>query len=302
MLSFFKRKHTDEELQRTGGESNVAASNIDENIAEPTNEMVEPELSLHPSWNVTKEEAYVYRFLHFDCPPMKRNQLAISGIEVVEERGGLHVSAFIRNSSKKTITFGEKTLVLLGRNGEQVARSRFDLAEIGELPPESSRPWHFLFEGEDLYQKNGAPENGWRLTFEERNIPKEHQLDVTEEWAAFLGEEMVDQLQQFVKQLRPLQKNEINLFGFQADEDKYGAIQAVALMRNGSEENIKVDKLTLQLEDANGDVISVGQFDLGDFTVKPNTSKLCRFIFHELRQKEYDLSSWTLKMPKPEAN
>ncbi|WP_096202397.1 accessory Sec system S-layer assembly protein [Bacillus sp. FJAT-45350] len=299
MLSFFKRKHSDDELKRTGEDSSFSADDIVEDGDGEVNKIVETSLSLHPSWTVQKEEVYVYQFLNNDCPPLKQNQVGISGIEwsYEEDKGLYRISAFIRNSSNKTIAFETKTLVLLNQENKVLARKQLNLSNIGEIPPKTSRPWHFYFEEEDLLVEE-IPKEGWKLAFEFKNISKKHMLDLSKEWEEQLHPDDKENLHKLVEQLRPLQPGEVNLFGVDAKQDPQGMIHVVALLRNGSEENIRIDKVPLIFKDATGSVVANGEFHLKDFTVKPNTSKPWRCIFQAPIKKKLDLTTWEIQLPQ----
>ena len=64
-------------------------------------------------------------------PLLKENQISLSGIEVKKEGERVFVKAFIRNSLPKAIHFQEPVpLLLLGPDGEPLARQEFDLTTL----------------------------------------------------------------------------------------------------------------------------------------------------------------------------
>ncbi len=297
MLSFFKRKHKDEELVRTGGDSTVSADEVQEDAAhESISEDVEPVLSLHPNWDITQEQRYVYQFLNNDCPPMKRNQLGISGIEWNQDTDGIRVSAFIRNSSGETIDLAEQTLVMFDTEDRPLARKAFNLSEMGQIEPESSRPWHFFFSEDDLIATK-IPKEDWRLTFEVRNISDKHTLDLPEDWKQGLLPEDKENLYKLVEQLPALEPGEVNLFGVDAMQDEQGKVHVVALVRNGSDNDLRIDKIPLIFKDSSGKIVAHDEFQLGEFIVKPNTSKPWRFAFSQPVAEKLDLSTWEIQLP-----
>lgn len=297
MLSFFRRKHKDEELVRTGGDSTVSADEVQEEAEqESISEEVVPTLSFHPNWHVTQEQQYVYQFLNNDCPSMKRNQLGISGIEWNSEGNGIVVSAFIRNSSDETLDLEEQTLVMLDKDGRPLAKKTFNLSEMGEIAPKSSRPWHFSFTESSLLVED-IPKEDWKLTFEVRNISDKHTLDLPKDWEEGLIPEDKENLYKLVDQLPKLEPGEVNLFGVDAMQDEEGRIHVVALVRNGSDNDLKIDKIPLTFTDSSGKLIAHDEFHLEDFVVKPNTSKPWRFAFSQPVNKKLDLSSWEIQLP-----
>ncbi|KYD09148.1 hypothetical protein B5V88_02670 [Heyndrickxia sporothermodurans] len=129
-------------------------------------ELVDTELSILPNWTDSIEQEYVLRFLNNENEPMKQNKISLSGIEINEdEDGGIIVTAFVRSSLKKAVTLESLPIILIGPEGERLASKVFDLSELGEIPPRTSRPWHFFFSPFDIYSSS-IPKNGWRLAFE----------------------------------------------------------------------------------------------------------------------------------------
>lgn len=297
MLSFFRRKHNDDELKRTGEDSAIAADEVGDVDEQPSasSETISPALSLHPDWHISKEQRYVYQFLNNDCPPLQKNQVGISGIEWEEENGKIRVSAFLRNSSNETLELNEHTLVMFNKNDEPLAKKTFDLSELGKIEPESSRPWHFYFDEDDLID-DYIPKEGWRLAFEIRHIAEKHTLDLPLEWEDGLHPQDKENLYKLVEQLPELEEGEVNLFGVDAKQDPEGRIHVVALLRNGSEHDIRLDHVPLMFKDATDTVIAQDNFKLKDFIVKPNTSKPWRFAFTKPVNYKVDLTTWEIQL------
>lgn len=298
MLSFFRRnQYKEEELKRTGKDSSVAANKIDNQSDEETETSIQPILSIHPSWTLTKEQIYVYQFLNNDCPPLKKNQLGISGIEWEREDGKIRVSAFIRNSSAKPLKLGEHTLVMFDKNKRPLAKRKFHLGVLGELQPESSRPWHFYFKESDLLVDiDELPEEDWYMTFEIRRTPEKHTLDLPKEWEEGLSPNDKANLHKLVEQLPPLEEGELNLVGVDAMQDEEGYIHVVCLIRNGSDHEVRIDRLPLLFKDSSDEVVTKALIRLHDFVVKPNTSKPWRFHFPERINRRLDLKTWEIHL------
>jgi accessory Sec system S-layer assembly protein len=285
MLSFFKRK------KKNGVDSTVSSEELLNEVEKADEETeVHTPLSIHPSMNISQEQQYVLRFLNNDLPPLKPNQISLAGIELNEAQDGIIVSAFIRNSLPKPITFEKTDLLLIGPNNERYARKSFDLAELGELPAESSRPWNFSFETSTLLTDE-IPSEGWQLAFE---IKRKHQLDLAESWETGLSAEDKEKLAQLVENLEPLNDGEINLYGLEAKVNEQNDLYVTMFIRNGSNQTINVEQVPLQVQDATGETIAQGGFKLEDFEVKANTSKPWTFIFPSsmLLKKTPDLSNW----------
>lgn len=301
MLSFFKRrKKKNESFQKQGEDSTVSSKElVNEESSVSSEELVETELSIHPDQKIPEEQLYVLQFLNNDCPPLKPNQISLSGIELAKEQGKVVVSAFIRNSLDKKINFKETKLVLLDESEKPVARKTYDLEEVGDIPGKSSRPWQFVFEKKDLLTDiDHIPANGWKLAFE---LEKPHSLDLEESWEKSLAEKDKEKLRQMVKELTPPKPGEINFLGLKAFFNEKDDLHVSLLIRNGSKKNMKLDKLPLIVTDASGDQIAKGGFALDNFEVKANTSKPWTFIFPKsllLKEKEdIDLSRWKAYPP-----
>jgi accessory Sec system S-layer assembly protein len=285
MLSFFKRK------KKTGTDSTVSSEELLNQINEVSEEIeVQTELSIHPSMNVTQEDQYVLRFMSNDLPPLKPNQISIAGIELQQFDEGVVVVAFVRNSLPQSIHFEPTTLVLLGQNGEKLARKTFDLSELGELPAKSSRPWNFAFE-RTTFLADELPQEGWSLAFE---LKPKHTLDLAPAWEENMPEEEKEKLKAYVENMETLQPGEVKLSGLQAVLSPEGDLHVTMLIRNGTDQNLKIEKLPLQIMDASGEIIAKGGFSLVDFGVKAHSSKPWTFIFPNslVLSDTLDLSSW----------
>ncbi|MGG3005945.1 accessory Sec system S-layer assembly protein [Geobacillus stearothermophilus] len=288
MFPFFKKK------KKSGGDTAVSAREIVEEAGDVSDtEDVYTELSLHPSWNVPAEEQYVLRFLNNELLPLKPNQISLSGISLSKEIDGVVVSAFVRHSLPKPIQIGRVPLLLLREDGSVLARKEFDLRELGELPPKTSRPWRFIF-GHDTLRTDDIPSEGWKLAFE---LKPKHRLELDKSWEEALPETEKEALRRLVDELGPPKAGEVNFFGLQAVVAD-GELRVTVLIRNGSDKTIYLEQLPLQVEDAAGEVVAKGGFKLDRLEVKANTTKPWTFIFPQslIQKEEPDFSSWKLSI------
>ncbi|MCM3791570.1 accessory Sec system S-layer assembly protein [Domibacillus indicus] len=299
MFSFFKRKgKNDDTLKNDGREASVSAADVTGGETEAGTEEVTTDLSLHPSQTVSQEQMYVLRFLNNELPPLKRNQLSLSGIEWSEQPNGIAVSAFVRNTVEREITLGEVPLLLLNEKNELKARDTFNLKDLGSLPADSSRPWTFLFPAASLDPRVELGKENWSVAFDLTS--RKHKLDLDEKWDKTLPEEQKENLKRIVEKLGNPAKNELNFTGLSAATLDNGDLTISLLIRNGYERNVNIEKLPLQLFDAAGDLVAQGQFNVGDFEVKANTTKPWSFVFPaSLVQKENaDFSKWSVRVNK----
>ncbi|WP_088104296.1 accessory Sec system S-layer assembly protein [Halalkalibacter urbisdiaboli] len=300
MIPFFN-KNKDNKPKLEGQESAVSSEDLLNEVGSDDDESVQTDLSIHPDWNIAKEDQYAFQFLNMECPPLKPSQLSLAGISLMQD--GEHqyrVTAFIRNSLDKTIELGEMNLVLMDENEKILGRKLFNLKEVGELPPRSSRPWYFTFSAKDLFTTE-LPTTGWTLAFliEEKNTDTTHRLDLAPAWKQSLNKASKQQLEKIVADLEPPKEGEVNLMGLQAKQTEEGELHVTMLIRNGSDQNVNLEQLPLHVEDATGELVAQGSFKLEDFVVKANTTKPWTFIYPKslVQKQQPDLSKWKAFTP-----
>jgi accessory Sec system S-layer assembly protein len=298
MLSLFKKKN----LNKTGEDTTVSSEELlNETVDQGSEDEVETKLFYSPAYEPAQELKYVYQFLNLELSPLKPNQISLSGVDLKQDEaeGAVIVTAFVRNSLSKAIQLQEMPLLLLGADGEKLARKVFDLSVVGEIPAKSSVPWLFSFGSGDLLVDSELPKTGWKLAFELKT-QKKHALDLEESWANSLPEEDKARLHQLVDGMAAPKPGEVNFMGLQAKKSDDGNLHVTMLIRNGSDKNIQLQQLPLEVVDASGEVIAKGGFALNDFEVKANTSKPWTFIFPRslVKKEEIDLSVWKAYPPQ----
>ncbi|WP_026679218.1 accessory Sec system S-layer assembly protein [Fictibacillus gelatini] len=300
MLSLFKKNKNVEEKDASVEAENFVEREATRQETPGDEQEVETYLDFHPDWDVSNQERYVYGFHHAQLPKLKPNQVSISGIDIVQDNEFFIVNAFIRNTVEKPIRFEEVVLLLLDREGKIAARKTFDLEILGEIPPNACRPWTFLFSEEDVVAES-FPIDNWTLAFELRQKePSGHSLMLDEAWENNLNDVQKTRLRELVNNLPPLASGEINFMGIEARMSDTDELHVTLLIRNGSEKDIHIEQIPLFVEDASGQVVAKGGFQLNHFEVKANTSKPWTFIFPEslLETKEIDLSRWRVFLPE----
>lgn len=294
-LSFFKR------AKKTGADSTIDSHELVDQVNESTEtEEVETELSYHPEWNVTQEQGYVFRFLSNELEPLKPNQISLSGIDIDVELANENwlVKAFFRSSLDQQVSIGKVELMLLDEDDKLLASEEFNLAELGDIPARSARPWIFEFKKENVFAEE-PPVEGWKLVFNVQSMV-DHKLEFEPSWEEGLTEEQKEELAKVVEGLPKLKPREVNISGFQVKQEKEGGISASVFIRNGHSKEITLERLPLELIDASGDVVAGGSFELDKLSIKANTSKPWTFTYpKELIQKENpDLSRWAIRVPQ----
>ncbi|MGD6875652.1 accessory Sec system S-layer assembly protein [Bacillus infantis] len=292
MFGLFKRSKN--KLEKQGKESTVDSAELFGEESEGSAREVATSLSFPPEAKIGQEEKYYFQFLHNELPPLKENQISLSGIELKSQDEKVYITAFVRSSLAKPIKFEQQVpLLLIGPNGENLARQSFDLSRLGELPPESSTPWPFIFEKSSLLADE-FPQTGWKLAFELKKSSQPHSLDLEESWERTLADAEKSKLADYVKSIAPPKAGEVNFMGIQARKAEDGTLQVTLLIRNGSEKNLTLQQIPLIIEDASGSIAAKGGFKLDDLEVKANTSKPWTFIFPQelVLMENPDFSSW----------
>ncbi|WP_231689653.1 accessory Sec system S-layer assembly protein [Bacillus sp. FJAT-27245] len=279
--------------------NNFEKGNEEKNISNEEGR-VKTTLIFHPDWELSSSERYIYMFQHQQLTLLKPNQVSIDGIKLLNYNDGFVVVAFLRNTLDKPIHFESINLILLNGEGQALAKRRFDLDTLGEIPAHSCIPWRFLFEESDKLGET-IPETGWRIEFElvQSREDKPHELDLAPSWEDQLGPEQKENLRKIVADLPKLEPNQVNIMGFKAEFSPEGQLGVTVMIRNGSENAIQLEQIPLAIVDATGDIIAKGGFKLNDFKVKSNATRPWTFVFpKELLTKENpDMSSWKVIMP-----
>jgi len=292
LFSFFNKT-------KKGTDSTVQSNELLQDDSNMTSETsVETTLSYHPEWDVPKEQQYVFSFLSNELPPLKSNQISLSGIEIDDNgpSGEWSVKAFFRSSLSKPITLGKVELILLSETDNVLAAKEFDLAALGEIPAHSDRPWVFEFEKE-THTVSEMPGEGWKLAFNVQSLVP-HQLDLDPAWKEALSEDQKEALSKLVSSLPSLKDREVNFSGFQVAPQENGDLAVSLFIRNGHSRHINLEQLPLEVLDASGEIVARGSFTLENLEVKANTSKPWTFIFPSLMitKTNPDLSRWAVKV------
>jgi len=263
-------------------------------------EGIKTELSYHPDWDLSVQEKYVFQYNHQKLSLLEPNQLAVNVINLYEYDDGFVVTAFLRSSLPKAISFEVIDLVLVDENNNPLARKSFEMDLFGELPANTCRPWRFLFENSYKLVEE-IPKKGWQLVFELKekafdSLP----LDLEESWKDSLNEEQMAHLENIVRNLPPLREGEVNFMGVEAKFLEGQGLAATLLIRNASNRSIFIENLPLVFEDASGEIVAQAGFGLNNLEIKSQTCKPWTFVFPEatITKNPLDLSKWKTYVPQ----
>ncbi|WP_232697858.1 accessory Sec system S-layer assembly protein [Brevibacillus daliensis] len=260
------------------------------------------ELSLHSQWEreLDNNAKYSLSFMASELEPLQDGNIAISGLHMVPHEEGIEVTAFVRNGTNRPTRLGKMTLLILIEGDRLFTRQEFDMGELGEIPAYSARPWSFLFKKEHYLITNIALAN-WKLAFElaQKKMILPQNLELEESWMRSLTDKQKDYFIQLAKSLPPLKEGEVNVQSVQASKQDDGTIRTILLIRNGSTQDLSIEKLPLAMYDAAGDKVAEGLFTLTNFVVHKETSKPWMFIFpaDSVCKQEPDLSRWKVQVP-----
>ncbi|MDR7000075.1 accessory Sec system S-layer assembly protein [Neobacillus niacini] len=259
-----------------------------------TDDTVRTKLHFSEEWDLTTKEKYVYQFYHRRLPQLKEGQLSITGIKFLEENGELIVEAFIRNTVPQALNLHEVDLIVFDENNQPTAKNRFSLDLLGEIPPFSCTPWRFVFLAEDRLSDAAVSEK-WKILFELKNRPEEN-LDLDPAWEDRLTEDKKTQLEGMLERLPKVGPKEVNIVGVELKFLDNQSLEAVVLIRNGTSQEVQIGQLPLTVEDAAGDIVCQGQFNLPPLKVKPNSAKPWAFVYPAelILKNDADFSSWRI--------
>ncbi|WP_316570479.1 accessory Sec system S-layer assembly protein [Neobacillus sp. YIM B06451] len=292
-MALFEKKEEETENTNETVLEEVASESEEEKF-------VQTSLIFHPDWEITNSERYIYMYQHQQLPPLKPNQISIDGIKLLNYNNGFVIVAFLRNTLDKPISFQAINLILLDGERNPVARRKFELDTLGELPAHSCVPWRFLYEEEDKLGET-LPEEGWSIAFEIIQSPLDapHRLDLAPSWEQQLPETHKEQLKKIIESLPKLGPTDINIMGFKAEYSEEGHLGITVLIRNGSDKELQFQQLPLAVQDAGGEIVARGVFKLEDFKVRPNSTRPWTFVFSKdlILKENPDWSSWKVFMP-----
>ncbi|MGV3465011.1 MAG: SLAP domain-containing protein, partial [Heyndrickxia sp.] len=204
---------------------------------------ISTKLTYHPDWELSLPEKYAFQFHHQKLPDLETNQIQISGIHLEEYEDFFMVTAFIRQSLEKPITFELLDLIVLDGDQNIIARETFDMEKFGELPAFGCRPWKFIFDEDSKLIEGPFPTENWSIVFEikQKEDKLEHSLDLDPNWENGLSVEQKEHLLQLVENLPPVKENEINFTGIQAARNENQDLIITLLIRNGSMKDISIE-------------------------------------------------------------
>ncbi|NRD77326.1 accessory Sec system S-layer assembly protein [Bacillus sp. BRMEA1] len=284
-MALFRRKQVEDQ--------SVEETVKQEEAVSPTDGLLETKIHFSEHWEMALKERYIYQYHHRKLAKIKEGQLSIAGIGFYEVNGEIAVEALIQNAVSRPITIHAVDLLLMDEEGNLAARKRFSLEHLGELPAFTTTPWRFLFFAED--RVTDAPvSNQWKIMFELNTASNNETLDLELGWEERLSGEKRLQMESMLARLPKLGANEVNIAGVEVKFLDNQSLEAVLLIRNGTSQELQLKQLPLVVEDAAGDIVCKGTFELPPLLIKPQSAKPWAFVFPAslIAKQDPDFSTW----------
>lgn len=228
-----------------------------------------------------------------DLKEIHENDVDISPVYFNYDNEVLEAKVFIRNATKAIINFDKVPLLVSDKFGNVIANKVFDLKGLGDLKPNTARPYKLFFEDEFILNKDFDYEglkvvfggkikgfNGVETKIE--NLPENTSFEERAKYAAIL------------KGLDRLPKNTISMAAIELGNFENGDIGVTVVLRNGYEKDIDINNIPITLYDGNNVIVASGVFKSTTFKVKKLSASLYGLIFKadEITKTEHDLTTW----------
>lgn len=262
--------------------------------------MVKTDLSLHPGWEevLDSEKKYTLRFLQAELPEMQDGTVGVTGFSLRPDGEGVTVAMFFRNGTKQPITFHENVLAVMF-DDKLFARQEFDLSEMGEIPPYSSRPWEVFFP-KSSFQMDNFAFTRWSVAMQinKNKLVWPKQLELDPKMEARMTEDQKRFLQLLVRKLPGLRPDQVEVTGYEIAKTDDGRLVVGLLFRNGLSVPFRPKKLRVRILDRQKELVAAGVLDASSIEVKPGTSRPWLVVFPAefVKNPDADLSRWMVKV------
>lgn len=230
--------------------------------------------------------------------PLEENKIDINQTYFVKTDNNLEVGFFIRNGLTQKLSIEEMPLIVLDSKNNVIITQSFNFKEFGIIPARSARPFVVDFiipeevefnEGEDHVLKFSELDNMNAfnsVSTEIENMPTD--LVFEEEKA----------LRDFANGLPTLKANEFTISVYDIAYSPDGGLICALILRNGKEEEAKLEKLPISIVNEEGITIAKNIFENPEGLVKISSkkSKILSFKFEaaQVMPGRYDLSKCKL--------
>lgn len=269
--------------------------NAVEHVSNNNNDSTQIKLALNETDNVVMsdlQKQYLKSELD-ELRSMNKDSVDISPVYFNYSNNCLEVKVFIRNSFSRAINFDKISFRVDDKEGNLVAKKVFDLKNLGNVEPNTAKPYKLFFTDEDIVKKDFDCENliiGFdkdvncfqNVDVKIGNLPKE--LSFAEQ----------DKYNEFLSKLPRLQKDTITISAVDLIKYEDGGMAIIIVIRNGYSRGIAVQNVPITILDKNNEVVASCKFKNTTFNVKASSASMYRFVISEndIVNKDCDLSSW----------
>lgn len=249
-------------------------------------------LSLHKDEVFKKSEIEKNMMLQelSELPEISDGQVSIDTIYTVNWEDKLEIGFYLRNATDMPIIFNQTPLKLLNAHGEKLVEQIIDLSEMEEIPAYSARPWRVYFNKGDTLNLNGII-NDLKLDF--GNFGNQtHYLKVVEDKNPEpLTPEQLERLGKVLKELPPVNKDQISLSLFEMEQIENGTIKVTLIIRHGFAKPAILPKFKIGLINSNSVLVAKAAFEIEPYILEPEMFFLRTFTFPEytVYEKNIDL-------------
>jgi hypothetical protein len=231
-----------------------------------------------------------------ELEPIKEGQLNVVGIYAYDLGDKFEVKVYIRNGLSSSVNLKYMPFIILNSKNKTLAYQIFNLESLGEIPSHGARPVKLYFQKKNVYV-DSIPMDDWSVAFDTRvDIKKRVRVDYENLPKDIEVEEKVV-FDNFLKELPELNEGEFSVSTFSIGVQKNGNILVTLVVRNGTNKQIKLDKIPMTVKDANGTVVKSNSFEMNDFSVNSHRARVCNFAFPTGLTLEQDvaLENWTVE-------
>lgn len=224
-------------------------------------------------------------------PPLKKNQVSIDGIYTYDMGDKLEVNIYVRNGFSRKVTLNKIPLVIENSEGKVLAREIFDMKDIGAIPPFGGRPYKVYFKKENVFVDR-IPMDEWKIKME-KSIGAD--VIVKIEFEALpeeLSDEAKNNLKEFLNKLPRIKAGTGDIFVYKLTKNSDSSISIMVIVRNGGKQQMKINRLPINIIDSKGKFVGGGLFDISNICVNPYKARIYNFILkpEKIVNKEAKLS------------
>ncbi|MFL0249113.1 SLAP domain-containing protein [Clostridium neuense] len=228
-------------------------------------------------------------------PKIEDGQVNLTSEYFVYFEGKIETKVFIRNALPKSVNFEEVYLGIQDADGNLIIHQKFNLANLGDIPPYSARVTKLFFDVDGVNLDDIDFENlkicfsGGVKAF--KSITTEFQ-----ELPENLPSDQVAMLNRYLEDLNQIEVNTVTLSAVDLLENEDGNIMITIIARNGYDKEIKLEEVPISVFDKNNSRVAGGKFKLEDLNVLPKKARIFNLILSKqnIIEENYDLSKWRI--------